>query len=84
MREKFPSPNTPENKEQAERPPRFRTIREEGLKQEGDEETVRVLECNGHRHRECVDVISHHDDGELYHAEQLSKKDMGPCTCNKK
>ena len=42
-----------------------------------------VLECNGTRHRQCVDIVYYNADGEVYFTDEVSKKDLGLCTCSK-
>ena len=72
-----------ERKENAERPPRYRTIESQILEPRKDgTETVRVLECNGLHHRRCVDRISYDDKGEIVFADQLSREELGSCNCS--
>ena len=85
MPEEIPnkSPQKIEGKENADRPPRYRTVASEVLEQLKDgTETVRVVECNGLHHRRCVDKISYNDKGEIIFADQLSREELGPCDGN--
>ena len=43
----------------------------------------KVLECNGIRHRRCVDIVYYDAEGEVRFADEVSKKDLGLCTCSK-
>lgn len=73
-----------ETKENNERPARFKTIERKVIEVLPTGESVEeVLECNGIHHRRCVDKISYFADGEINFAGQLSKVDLGPCTCNR-
>ena len=85
MPEKFPNklPQKTESNESAERPPRYRTIASEVIEPLKDgTETVRVVECNGIRHRRCVDKISYNDKSEIIFVDQLSREELGACDCN--
>jgi len=41
--------------------------------------THKTLECNGHTHRRCVDVISYDESGNITFVEELSREDEGAC-----
>ncbi|MEK7178897.1 MAG: hypothetical protein AAB727_01425 [Patescibacteria group bacterium] len=69
------------NKEEEEKPPRYRTIQREILEKSEDGLVVKekVLECNGENHRVCLDEISYDPEGNIVFAEQISKRDAGRC-----
>jgi hypothetical protein len=72
-----------ESKEGAERPPKYRTIMDEVLEvHEDGSKTHRVLECNGHIHRRCVDRISYDEKGQVTFVDELSREEEGPCDGN--
>ena len=69
-----------ESKESAERPPKFRTISDEVLEiHEDGSKTHRVVECNGHTHRRCVDTISYDERGEVTYVDEHSREEIGAC-----
>ena len=64
---------------------KYRTIEDEVLETHEDgSKTHRVIECNGILHQRCVDKISYDKDGEITFVDQLSREELGPCTCEKK
>jgi hypothetical protein len=84
MSEKFPknSPEKIENKESAEKPSRYRTIKLEILETHEDgSKTERVLECNSLLHRRCVDKVFYNENGEIIFVDQLSREELGLCDC---
>ncbi|MFA6533588.1 MAG: hypothetical protein WCT37_00270 [Patescibacteria group bacterium] len=72
-----------ENKEKAERQPRYRTVGDiEALETHPDgAKTERTLECNGLRHRVAVEKVWRDEDDKAYYAEFISQDEIGPCDC---
>jgi hypothetical protein len=71
-----------ENKENMEKPPRYRTIKFKVLEiHEDGSKTERVLECNGLLHRQCVDKVFYDKNGEIEFVNQLSREELGSCDC---
>lgn len=69
-----------ESVESTEKPLRYRTIENEILEiHEDGSQTERALECNGHLHRCCVDMIFYDENKRIIFAEQLSREELGPC-----
>ncbi len=72
-----------DNNENMERPPRFKTVRDEILQvHEDGSKTQRVLECNGIHHRICVDRIMYDEVGDIIGDEELSRGELTPCDGN--
>ena len=72
-----------EGNESMERPPRFKTVRDEILQMHEDgSKTQRVLECNGIHHRICVDRIMYDEVGDVIGDEELSRSELTPCDGN--
>jgi len=66
--------------ESTEKPARYRTIKNEILEMHEDgSQTERVLECDGHLHRRCVDKVFYDERGEIIFADQLSREELGLC-----
>jgi hypothetical protein len=80
MSEEAPKPAKVESKEGAERPPLYRTLEHEVLEKfEDGSEKIREVECNGLKHRQCVDVWSYNAAGDVIGFDQISQEDLGPC-----
>lgn len=72
-----------DDKENAERTPRYRAIEREVLEiHEDGSQTERVLECNGLHHRRCIDKIFYDESGEVVSADQVSREELGACDGN--
>lgn len=63
-----------------ERPPRYRTIHHEKIGTgEGGGSLEKVVECNGIRHRMCIDEVVYDESGEIEYVDPKECNDIGPC-----
>lgn len=67
----------------AEQEQQVRTLHRKVLRSQGDGTvTEESIECNGTRHRKCVDDVTYAPDGTtVTFAVQISEDDLGPCNC---